>query len=548
MSRAFILPDLGEGLTEAAIVAWLVAPGDEVAIDQPVVELESAKSVVQLPTPFAGVVESLGGEVGDVLHAGTVLMTLAGGETGSGPDAAGDATAAATASEADAAAAATPDAEPAAESMPERDSVAATVSASSSETSQAAAHGDADASGAVLIGYGTRQVAASKRDAGAPARFGRGRSGTPKAASSPARLQAGRRSPVVSPIVRRIARDHGFDASELLGSGPDGLVARSDVEAFIREQEGGHVASATPAAPAPATEIASPGAPAPAATPAPALRSCAASRETAACRSAAPHGPPQRTSPGRAGRSPRRRSGWTSTRPSSSPRVGKLQEATGERFGVTALVARFVVAGLARHPSLNASFDAERNELVLHGAVNLGLAAQTPRGLLVPGGARRRADVARANCATRWPRRTEQAASGAFPPDALAGGTFTFNNYGTLGVDGSAAIINHPEAAMLGIGRLVERPWVVDGALAVRTVTELTLSFDHRVCDGAEAAAFLTFVARCIERPDLAARRPLATKRRAGAMPARRASLADGRRDPRRTRRACPRRARHRAC
>ena len=178
----------------------------------------------------------------------------------------------------------------------------------------------------------------------------------------------------------------------------------------------------------------------------------------------------------------------------------QLQEATGERFGVTALVARFVVAGLARHPALNATFDAERDELVLHDAVNLGLAAQTPRGLLVPvvhGAERMSLRELRDTVAQR----TEQAASGVFAPDALSGGTFTFNNYGTLGVDGSAAIINHPEAAMLGIGRLVERPWVVDGALAVRTVTELTLSFDHRVCDGAEAAAFLTFVARCIERP-----------------------------------------------
>jgi pyruvate dehydrogenase E2 component (dihydrolipoamide acetyltransferase) len=178
----------------------------------------------------------------------------------------------------------------------------------------------------------------------------------------------------------------------------------------------------------------------------------------------------------------------------------QLQEATGERFGVTALVARFVVAGLARHPLLNSSFDAEHDEIVLHGDVNLGIAAQTPRGLLVPvvhgaGGMSLR------ELRDAISSRSEEAASGAFPPSALTGGTFTLNNYGTLGVDGSAAIINHPEAGMLGIGRLVERPWVVDGALAVRTVTELTLSFDHRVCDGAEAAAFLTFVARCIERP-----------------------------------------------
>jgi pyruvate/2-oxoglutarate dehydrogenase complex dihydrolipoamide acyltransferase (E2) component len=158
------------------------------------------------------------------------------------------------------------------------------------------------------------------------------------------------------------------------------------------------------------------------------------------------------------------------------------------------------VAGLARHPLLNSSFDAERDEIVVHGAVNLGMAAQTPRGLLVPivhGADRMPLRALRDAIGAR----SEEASTGAFPPAALQGGTFTLNNYGTLGVDGSAAIINHPEAAMLGIGRLVQRPWVVDGELAVRTVTELTLSFDHRVCDGAEAAAFLTFVAGCIERP-----------------------------------------------
>ncbi|WP_271192365.1 dihydrolipoamide acetyltransferase family protein, partial [Agromyces luteolus] len=178
----------------------------------------------------------------------------------------------------------------------------------------------------------------------------------------------------------------------------------------------------------------------------------------------------------------------------------QLNAATGEKFGITALVARFVIAGLRRHPSLNASFDADRNELVLHSGINLGLAAQTPRGLLVPvvHGVER---MSLRDLRDAIQARTDQASTGAFPPDALTGGTFTLNNYGTLGVDGSAAIINHPEAAMLGIGRLVERPWVVDGAIAVRTVTELTISFDHRVCDGAEAAAFLTFVAGCIERP-----------------------------------------------
>ena len=453
MGRDFILPDLGEGLTEAEIVAWLVAPGDEVVIDQPVVELESAKSVVQLPCPFAGVVESLGGEVGEVLHAGTVLMTLA-----------------VTAEQSTDAAAA------AQAAVPAEPGVAVPTDAATEE------------SGAVLIGYGTRATTATKRAASAPARFGRRDAATAtttttagtRQGSGPARLDPARRSPVVSPIVRRIAREHGFDASQLAGSGPDHLVMRRDVESFLRELEVEAPASRPAAPPAPTT---SPAAEGDRRVPLDRMGRAAAAHFSRSRREI-----PEATV-------------WMDVDATELLTARRhLQEATGERFGVTALVARFVVAGLARHPLLNSSFDAERDEILMHGAVNLGIAAQTPRGLLVPvvhGAERMSLRELRDAIGTRG----EEAASGALPPAALSGGTFTLNNYGTLGVDGSAAIINHPEAAMLGIGRLVQRPWVIDGELAVRTVTELTLSFDHRVCDGAEAAAFLTFVARCIERP-----------------------------------------------
>ncbi|MDQ0896117.1 dihydrolipoamide acetyltransferase family protein [Agromyces ramosus] len=471
MSRSFILPDLGEGLTEAEIVAWLVAPGDEVAIDQPVVELESAKSVVQLPSPFAGVVETLGGEVGQVLHAGTVLLTLgdAGGTT---PEPVGESDATAHAG-------------------------SGAVSAASSDAAPAAS--SPEESGAVLIGYGTRQSTVTKRASSAPTRFGRrgpattpasggGSRGGGSGGAGGARLESGRRSPVVSPIVRRIAREHGFDASQLLGSGPDHLVTRHDVEAYISEH-GEQPAAASVDLRAPSTPET--------ARPAPAIAHPEGDRRVPLdrmARAAAAHF-------SRSRREIPEATVWMDVDATQLLAArAQLFEATGERFGLTALLARFVVAGLARHPALNASFDAEREELVYHSAVNLGFAAQTPRGLLVPvvhGADRMSLRALRDAIAAR----TEAAATGAFPPAALTGGTFTVNNYGTLGVDGSAAIINHPEAAMLGIGRLIERPWVVDGQLAVRTVTELTISFDHRVCDGAEAAAFLTFVARCIERP-----------------------------------------------
>ena len=478
MGRDFILPDLGEGLIEAEIVAWLVQPGDEVAIDQPVVELESAKSVVQLPTPFAGVVESLGGETGQVLHAGSVLMTLA----PVGASATDVAAAPATGSDA------TADVAPATAPVAAEPGVAVPTAAATEE------------SGAVLIGYGTRATTATKRASSAPARFGRrqpagGGSGhvtTGPAASgpSPARLDPARRSPVVSPIVRRMAREHGFDASQLDGSGPDHLVVRRDVESFVRELEIGERAERV------APEAAGRSAGAAASV---AVGTTASSEDRRVPldrmgRAAAAHF-------ARSRREIPEATVWMDV--DATPLLDarrQLQEATGERFGVTALVARFVVAGLARHPLLNSSFDAATEEIVMHRGVNLGIAAQTPRGLLVPvvhGAERLNLRGLRDAIAAR----SEEASTGAFPPAALTGGTFTLNNYGTLGVDGSAAIINHPEAAMLGIGRLVERPWVVDGQLAVRTVTELTISFDHRVCDGAEAAGLLTFVARCIERP-----------------------------------------------
>jgi len=484
MTREFILPDLGEGLTEAEIVAWLVAPGDEVAIDQPVVELESAKSVVQLPTPFAGVVESLGGDVGETLHAGAVLLTLA-ADGAPAADAAGPASTA-TADDRDAG---TPG--PGTGPVAAEPGIAAPTEVAT------------EASGAVLIGYGTRTSSVTKRAASAPARFGR-RSGVDapsEAATATMTLDATRRSPVVSPIVRRLARQHGFDASRLEGTGPDHLVMRRDVEAFIGEQSSLRAATApaggasTTPSMEPVGAAASPSQPAAAAAePAPAPAGDERIPLDRVARAAAAHF-------SRSRREIPEATVWMDVDATAlADARRRLQEATGERFGTTALIARFVVAGLRRHPRLNASFDAERGELALHRAVNLGLAAQTPRGLMVPvvHGAeamnlRQLRDAVGAQ--------TDAAATGAFAPAALSGGTFTLNNYGTLGVDGSAAIINHPEVAMLGVGRLVERPWVVDGALAVRTVTELTLSFDHRACDGAEAAAFLTFVARCIEQP-----------------------------------------------
>ena len=174
--------------------------------------------------------------------------------------------------------------------------------------------------------------------------------------------------------------------------------------------------------------------------------------------------------------------------------------------GLLAFIARFVTAGLKKFPELNTRIvttetpPAGRQEIVAFDGVNLGFAAQTDRGLMVP--SIRNADKLSARELDAEIRRlTAVARDGKATPAELGSGTFTLNNYGVFGVDGSAAIINHPEVAILGVGRIIDKPWVVNGELAVRKVTELTLTFDHRVCDGGTAGGFLRFVADAIENP-----------------------------------------------
>lgn len=446
MSHDFLLPDLGEGLTEAEIVAWRVAPGDTVTIDQVIVEVESAKSVVELPTPYAGVVETLHFQVGQTVTAGQAIVTVANpAEAGAKASGAPANTSAPTAADADAA---------------------------KSPIPGTATDGG---SGAVLIGYGTREAAPRRARSGA-ARFGR--TTDELATSGPSATQ---RSPVISPIVRQLAKRNGFDAGTIAGSGRDSLVLRSDVEAHIG-QLAGTVNAASPAA-ATTTATDSESVSGDVRIPIMGLRKVVSERLSTSRREI-----PEATV-------------WMDVDATALLTAkADLQRATRERFSVTALIARFVVAGLRKYPVLNASIDMTSNEIVQHSAINLGLAAQTPRGLMVP-------VVHGADSMTTRQLRdgigrvVDAATTGGFAPAMLTGGTFTLNNFGALGVDGSAAIINHPEVAILGIGRMMERPWVVNHELAVRTVVELSFVFDHRVCDGGTAAGFLTFVANCIENP-----------------------------------------------
>lgn len=168
--------------------------------------------------------------------------------------------------------------------------------------------------------------------------------------------------------------------------------------------------------------------------------------------------------------------------------------------GLLAYLARFAVAGLRSHPELNSTYDAEREELVMWDGVNLGVAVQSPRGLVAPAilGAH---TMTTRQLGAALKTLAADAREGRSTPAELLSGTFTLNNYGMYNVDGSAAIINHPQSAILGFGRVIDRPWVIDGQIVVRKIGQMSFVFDHRVCDGGLASSFIRFVADAIENP-----------------------------------------------
>ena len=178
-------------------------------------------------------------------------------------------------------------------------------------------------------------------------------------------------------------------------------------------------------------------------------------------------------------------------------------KASGQQApSVLAFLSRFIIAGLQNYPELNSRIEntAEGEQILQLAGINLGFAAQTESGLVVP--VLRGADQLSARTLHAEIRRLAEAArAGSLGGKELSGGTFTVNNYGVFGSDGATPIINHPEAAIMGIGRIMDRPWAVEGELAVRKVTTVTLAFDHRVCDGGAAGGFLNFVASCLENP-----------------------------------------------
>ncbi|MFI1410661.1 dihydrolipoamide acetyltransferase family protein [Streptomyces sp. NPDC020707] len=478
----FKLPDLGEGLTEAEIVRWLVQVGDVVAIDQPVVEVETAKAMVEVPCPYGGVVTARYGEEGTELPVGSPLLTVAVGAAASGGAGFGTPASGSAGSGA---------ADPALSGLaPSGLDAPAAVGAASG----ARASGDEDeGSGNVLVGYGTQAPPARRRRVRPPAPASVPVSPPAQAAGAggdPGRPADGPVA-VISPLVRRLARENGLDLRALAGSGPEGLITRADVEHAVR-------AGASVSAPAVARPERSP-----AAAPAPA----ASSASGTAVPRAGTRIPLKGVRGAVADKLSRSRreipdaTCWVDADATElmHARVA-MNGAGGPKISLIALLARICTAALARFPELNSTVDMEAREVVRLDEVHLGFAAQTERGLVVPvvkGAHGRNAE----SLSAEFARLTEAARTGTLTPADLTGGTFTLNNYGVFGVDGSTPIINHPEAAMLGVGRIVPKPWVHEGELAVRQVVQLSLTFDHRVCDGGTAGGFLRYVADCVEQP-----------------------------------------------
>ena len=429
--REFNLPDLGEGLTEGEVVRWLVAEGDAVTLNQPIVEVETAKAVVEIPAPYAGTVIKLHAGEGDTLDVGAPLISV---DTGGGSGGL--------------------------EASPPEQRGAATGAAGPPAEQELQA---------TLVGPGERQQARRRRIAG----HARGANG-PAAAPAPAPAQ---QRPKATPPVRRYAKDRGVDLAALVGTGRDGRITREDVD--------GALGTAQPAAAAVARQ---PRDRAEERIPVRGTRRQIAAAMTASAFSI-PH--------------------VTEFLTVDATRLMELRErlralpaADGLKLTPLAVVAKALCVAVRSYPLMNSSWDEDAGDIVIKGWVNLGIATDTPTGLLVPN--IKDADtLGILELSRELTRLTALARERKAAPADLTGGTITITNVGGFGVETGTPIINKPECAILATGLIAPRPWVVDGQLAVRQLMTTSVSFDHRIVDGAYAAQFLAHLRVLLEDPAL---------------------------------------------
>lgn len=431
--QTFVLPDVGEGLTEAEIVQWRVAPGDTVAVNDVIVEIETAKSLVELPSPYSGTVGELLASEGSTVEVGAPIITIGAAD-----------------------AAAPAPAEPV--TVPE----------------------PSDPGGAVLVGYGTGGAVSSRRR---------------KPAERPVKASVG---VVAKPPIRKLARDLGVDLSAVTPSGTAGEVTRDDVVKHA-EQASVFRNIETPEWGAVREETIPVAAPAPAAPvddareesiPVRGVRKATANAMTSSAYSA-PHV-----------------SVWVDVDASRTMELVKRLKASPDfadvKISPLLIMARAVIWALRRTPMINAAWvDTEDGaQIRVRHYVNLGIAAATPRGLLVPNIKDAQAMKTR-ELAKALEHLTLTAREGKTSPADQIGGTFTITNIGVFGVDAGTPIINPGEAGIIALGAIRQKPWVVDGEVRPRWVTTVSGSFDHRVVDGDGISRFIADVASVLEEPAL---------------------------------------------
>lgn len=466
MSFEFPLPDVGEGLTEADIVAWKVAPGDTVTVNQILVEVETAKSLVELPSPQAGTVGALLVEEGQTIEVGTPIIRFGGDDSSA-------------------------EAAPASAGAP----------ASGSAEKSAEEPGDADG-GATLVGYGAKETSSKRRPrrgASVPAPAAAAAPATPvapveppsetappapaaapAAQAQPASAPASPGKPLAKPPVRKLAKDLGVDLSQVTPTGSRGDVTRDDVHAAANQ-------APTAGATAPAAASASDQGALEERIP---FKGVTKMMAKAMVDSAftMPH--------------------VTEfldvdvTETMAMVRRLKSTKFLGEEVKVSPLliVAKAVAWAVGRNPRINSCL--EGDEIVVKKYVNLGIAAATPRGLIVPNIKNAQA-MGLGELAQGIQDLTALARSGKTPPADQAGGTITITNVGVFGVDAGTPIINPGEAAILAFGQVRKKPWVVGDEIVPREITTLSVSADHRVVDGEIISKFLADVGRGLEDPTL---------------------------------------------
>ncbi|WP_243225765.1 dihydrolipoamide acetyltransferase family protein [Microbacterium sp. CIAB417] len=448
MTVEFRLPDLGEGLTEAEIVQWLVAPGDTVALNQTLAEVETAKAIVELPSPYDGVVTALHADAGETVAVGAALIAFDVEGQDGGPASDAEETASAA----------------------------------------AAAPGDTPAAQANLVGYGAAPAGGSR-----PARRARRTAAAAASAVDTAVLEAaphdalptgpvetvpGER-PRSTPPVRAHAKRLGVDLVLVAAEVGDRPITRADVDAYAERV----APVGTPVRP-------------------PESASAPTERETRIpIRGVRKHTAEAMVSS--AFTAPHVTCFHTVDVTATMELIATLKAdraLAGHRIGPLAVVAKAVCLALARTPGLNARWDDESGHIVQHHFVDLGIAAATDRGLIVPNirDAERLSLVGLADALSAL---TETARSGRTSPAELAGGTFSITNIGVFGIDAGTPILPPGQSGILAVGAVRPQPWVHRGELAVRQVMTLSLSFDHRVVDGAEGARFLKDVADVLEEP-----------------------------------------------